>query len=129
MQQRVAIAGAVAYEPHVMDEPFAEIDTQTRVDLEDLVRRLWRRMGGRDYGSWDIASPAAVYTIATLSSSASASSAAVEFADGFDRFPSVPGNLARRGALGRPLTSHAELMHRALLLLHSVQQLLYRVQS
>jgi NitT/TauT family transport system ATP-binding protein len=47
MQQRVAIARAVAYEPHVMlmDEPFAAVDAQTRADLEDLIRKLWRRMG------------------------------------------------------------------------------------
>jgi NitT/TauT family transport system ATP-binding protein len=46
MQQRVAIARAVAYEPHVliMDEPFAAVDAQTRADLEDLVRELWRRL-------------------------------------------------------------------------------------
>jgi NitT/TauT family transport system ATP-binding protein len=47
MQQRVAIARAVAYEPHVllMDEPFAAVDAQTRAELEDLVRSLWKTLG------------------------------------------------------------------------------------
>ncbi|SDY52977.1 NitT/TauT family transport system ATP-binding protein [Micromonospora pattaloongensis] len=47
MQQRVAIARAVAYQPKVllMDEPFAAVDAQTRADLEDLIRDLWRKLG------------------------------------------------------------------------------------
>jgi NitT/TauT family transport system ATP-binding protein len=47
MQQRVAIARAVAYQPDVllMDEPFAAVDAQTRADLEDLLRDLWRKLG------------------------------------------------------------------------------------
>jgi NitT/TauT family transport system ATP-binding protein len=47
MQQRVAIARAVAYQPQVllMDEPFAAVDAQTRADLEDLIRDLWRKLG------------------------------------------------------------------------------------
>lgn len=47
MQQRVAIARAVAYQPQVllMDEPFAAVDAQTRAELEDLIRELWRKLG------------------------------------------------------------------------------------
>lgn len=47
MQQRVAIARAVAYQPEVllMDEPFAAVDAQTRADLEDLVRSVWKQLG------------------------------------------------------------------------------------
>ena len=47
MQQRVAIARAIAYQPRLllMDEPFAAVDAQTRAELEDLTRSLWRRHG------------------------------------------------------------------------------------
>ncbi|MEN2738244.1 ABC transporter ATP-binding protein [Microbacterium sp. X-17] len=46
MQQRAAIARALAYQPRIMlmDEPFASVDAQTRADLEDLVARVHREL-------------------------------------------------------------------------------------
>ncbi|GGR14794.1 ABC transporter ATP-binding protein [Agromyces mediolanus] len=47
MQQRVAIARALAYGAPIliMDEPFASVDAQTRLELEDLVLELRRTLG------------------------------------------------------------------------------------
>ncbi|MGB3374880.1 MAG: ABC transporter ATP-binding protein [Microbacterium sp.] len=47
MQQRAAIARAIAYRPEVlvMDEPFASVDAQTRFELEDLCLQIRESFG------------------------------------------------------------------------------------
>jgi NitT/TauT family transport system ATP-binding protein len=47
MQQRVAIARGLAYQPDIllMDEPFGSVDAQTRSDLEDLILTVHADLG------------------------------------------------------------------------------------